>query len=117
MNLCDWVSVTRRTVTGASDGLVSIAPTVVFSGVRCALSPVNAAQLAEPFGAGALRLDVSKERAFLYLPTYAATLPEPGHALSHYRFAVSSWSDAAWQAEAVLHTPDHARFLLWRITV
>ena len=117
MNYTDSVTVTRRTVTGTPDGTVSIAPTVVLTDTACAVSPVNAAQLAEAFGAGTLPLDVSKERVFLYLPTYSATLPEAGHALSDYRFEVSSWSDATWQAEAVLRASDYARFLLWRVTV
>ena len=59
---------------------------VIVTDAVCAMSPVNAAQLAEAFGAGTLTLDVSKKRNLLYLPTYAASLPETGHALSDYRF-------------------------------
>ena len=110
MNYTARVTITCRTITGNDSGVPSITPVAVLTDAPCAISPLSAARVTEAFGQGA-DVDVSREYRFLYLPTWLATLPAPGRALTDYRFSLTG---DEWQAQAVVHDDEHSRFLLWR---
>jgi hypothetical protein len=115
MNYTDSVTVTRNLVVSQTDGRSNVSTVVVLADVPCAFSSTTAAELTDTFGAGAVPLEMSRERVILYLPTWAQALPFPGSSLSEYRFAISG-NGQRWQAEALAHGRDFDRFVLWAVT-
>jgi hypothetical protein len=111
LNLTSMCDVTRRGMgeVDSDTGLPSIARTEVYSNVRCAITLLTAAEHAEIWGQGGLPTETTKTRAHLILPSWIPPLPEDGHKLADYMFAVDG---EAWLPEAVKIQPDWTSILV-----